>query len=107
MTKIKLDIQIPKEDKEDVLSAFNTAGVDSQVMNSENFDGGGVLSFIIELTPQILPFLAGLYVARMNANKHISYKYKGVEVKGVSEKMLKELFESQNKSSSENKHEDN
>jgi hypothetical protein len=63
-------------------------------LSSRHFDGDTVASAIIELTPPILTFLAGLYMTRIRSNKHVSYKKAGMEIKGVSEAGLLKILES-------------
>lgn len=93
-----IEIQVLTVDEDDIERALADNGVKYSKSTVERFDGGGICSFIVELTPPVLSFLAGLYVARLNANKHISYKKDGFEVKGVSEKTLLKLISSEGSS---------
>ncbi len=48
---------------------------------------------MVTLTPAVAAFLAGLYSKRIAANRYISLKYKGIEVKGVSEATLLKIID--------------
>lgn len=88
---IKLEIQIPENDMTEVFAVLQEQNIPASKLVSKHFDGNAIASLMVELTPQVLSFLAGLYVARINAQKHIVYKCKGFEIKGVSEATLIEI----------------
>ncbi len=91
---VTLEIQIPQSSGSEIIDSLKSEGIDVAQGTISHFGGEALVSLVIELTPGILAFIAGLYASRMAAKKHISYKYKGLEIKGVSEKTLQALIES-------------
>lgn len=88
----KLEIQVPKSAASEIIDYLETEDIEVEQGTIQHFGGEALVSLVIELTPEILSFIAGLYVTRITAKKHISYKYKGLEIKGVSEKTLQALI---------------
>lgn len=88
----KLEIQVPKSDQNEIINYLEAEGIEIERGMSQHFGGEALVSLVIELTPLILSFIAGLYATRMAAKKHISFRYKGFEIKGVSEKTLLALL---------------
>lgn len=97
MTSATLEIQVPSADGQEVVTALDGAAVSYSTSTARHLDGNDVTSIVVTLTPQILSFLAGLYVARTNAKKHVAFKSRGFEVKGVSEETLVKLYEAETK----------
>lgn len=91
---VTLEIQVPQSDESEIIDSLKSEGIDVAQGTISHFGGEALVSLVIELTPEILAFIAGLYASRMTAKKHISYKYKGLEIKGVSEKTLQALIKS-------------
>jgi hypothetical protein len=89
-----LEINVPEGEKDELVSILGQQGIVPVSLSSRHFDGDTVASAIIELTPPILTFLAGLYMTRIRSNKHVSYKKAGMEIKGVSEAGLLKILES-------------
>jgi hypothetical protein len=89
----QITITLPIEDLEDVRGQLGPAGADFLVASSEGFDGSHTVDILLSLTPSIAAFVAGLYATRVRANRFISLKRKGLEVKGVSEATLLKIIE--------------
>jgi|LakMenEpi03Aug12_release.lakeMendotaPanAssembly.Ray.scaffolds.fasta_scaffold437737_2 hypothetical protein len=89
---VNLEIQIPQADASEIIGLLKSEGIDAAQGAINHFGGEAVVSLVIQLTPEVLAFIAGLYTSRMIAKKHISYTYKGLVIKGVSEKTLLALI---------------
>lgn len=89
----QITITVPVEDLEDVRGQLTPAGADFLVASSEGFDGSHAVDILLSLTPSIAAFVAGRYATRVRANRFISLKRKGLEVKGVSEVTLLKIIE--------------
>ncbi len=92
-----LEIQVPAADAQELTAALDGASALYSTATVKHFNGSDVVSIVVMLTPQILSFLAGLYLARTNAKKHVTFKSRGLEVKGVSEQTLLKLYEAESK----------
>jgi hypothetical protein len=90
-----ISIIVPSEDVESVAAALTAADIKATKPAALGFDGAQVLSLVVELTPPAAIFLAGLYAARLKANRHTVLKMKGLEVRGVSEETLLKLANAQ------------
>jgi hypothetical protein len=90
-----ISIIVPPEDVEPVAAALIAADIKVTKPAALGFDGAQVLSLVVELTPPVATFLAGLYAARLKANRHTVLKMKGLEVRGVSEEALLKLADAQ------------
>lgn len=96
---IKLEIQILESDVAEIQVALQEHNISASKLVAKHFDGNAIASLLVELNPQILSFLAGLYVARINAQKHIVYKCTGLEIKGVSESTLLKIYKMESEKS--------
>lgn len=90
---VRIAVSVAKEDSETTAVELRAAGGDVLLVSDQGFDGAHAVDLLISLTPAIVGVLAGLYAKRIGANRYISFKYKGLEVKGVSEKTLLSLYE--------------
>jgi hypothetical protein len=79
---------IPPEDADEVAKALAAAGIPSTKATGQGFDGAEVISLVVNLTPHVATFLAGLYAERLRANRYTMLKTKG---RGVSEATLLKL----------------
>jgi hypothetical protein len=89
----EIGIIVPKADLESVKSTLASAGISPSVAESQGFDGADMVSLIVVLTPSIAGFLATLYATRIAGNRATQFRYKGIELRGVSEKNLMKLAE--------------
>jgi hypothetical protein len=89
----EIGIIVPSEDIAGVKSALAEACISSETGASRGFDGADMVSLIVTLTPAIAGFLATLYATRQRAKRYTQFRYKGLEVKGVSEAELTKLAE--------------
>jgi hypothetical protein len=87
----EIGIIVPSEDVAEVKSALAGAGISSMAVTSHGFDGADMVSLIVTLTPAIAGFLATLYATRQKAKRYTQFRYKGLEIKGVSEAELAKL----------------
>ena len=64
------------------------------VIRSKTFQGAPeTIRLLIELTPVVLASITTIVLTNIKAKKHISIKYKGVEVTGISEENVLKIFE--------------
>ena len=91
--EVSIEIQVPAHDADEIKKLLDENEIETSSSTSQNFDGAAVTSLIIILTPIVLRFLAKLYAERLSANKEISYKHEGFEIKGVSEETLLKILE--------------
>lgn len=64
-----------------------------QVINARKFQGEPeTIQLLITLSSIIIPSIATVIVNLIRAKKHISLKYKGVEVKGISEDTVVQIL---------------
>ena len=73
-----------------------------QIIDTKQLIGDfGVMHATISLTSMTLPFVTKILLELIRSKKNVSLKYKGVEVKGISEKnvvdVLNNLLEIENK----------
>lgn len=92
MERTYIEIQVPLSDQEGVAKEMEENGIEFSSSSSQGFDGNGVASFLVELAPHILTFLAGIYAERTKSRKWVKYKDEGVEITGVSEETLLEIL---------------
>jgi hypothetical protein len=90
---INIGIVIPASDLDEIKSALAAQAIEAKALDSAGFDGTAAVSLIVTLTPMICTFLAKLYHDRMAAQKAMKFKYKGIELTGVSEATLRRLAE--------------
>jgi hypothetical protein len=91
MTEIA--IIVPAEDVAEVEAILAAGNVGVAPAAGHGFDGADVISLVVTLTPAVAGLLAALYAARQQAKRHTVFRYKGLEVKGVSEAELTKLAE--------------
>ena len=94
---VQIDIAVPRDDKDEIAKCLQAEQVDFLAVSSQGFDGVHTVELLVTLTPPVAVFLAGLYAKRIAANRHISLKYKGIEVKGVSEATLLKIIKRANR----------
>ena len=64
------------------------------LIRSKTFQGTAeTIRLLIELTPVVLTAVTAIVVTNIKAKRHISIKYKGVEVTGISEENALKIFE--------------
>jgi hypothetical protein len=90
---VQLTVSVPRDESELIAAELRAEGADLLPVSSEGFDGASTVNLIVALTPPVAAILAGLYTKRLAANRYISLKYKGIEVKGVSEATLLKIVE--------------
>ena len=52
-----------------------------------------MLQLVIDLSRIIIPTVGAMIVACLQAKKHVVLKYKGIEIKGISEKNIIKILE--------------
>jgi hypothetical protein len=90
---VQIAIEVPGYDKDEIAKDLQYEQIDFLAVTSRGFDGGQTVELLVTITPPVAAFLAGLYAKRVTANRYISLKYKGIEVKGVSEATLLKIIE--------------
>jgi hypothetical protein len=93
---VQIAIAVPRGEQDEISNCFQLEGINFLAVSSQGFDGAQTIELLITLTPPVAAFLAGIYAKRIAANRHISLKYKGIEVKGVSERTLLKIIERAN-----------
>lgn len=91
MTEIA--IIVPADDVAEVESILAAGNVGVATATGHGFDGAYAISLLVTLTPAAAGLLASLYAARQRAKRYTVFRYKGLEVKGVSEAELTKLAE--------------
>lgn len=90
-------LEVMQNDKNMVDELMANHPQDIQVLNSRRFQGEPeTIQLLIELSSFIIPSIASVIVAYIHSKKHISIKYKGLEVKGISESTVIEVLEKLN-----------
>jgi hypothetical protein len=84
-----LAIELRSDDE--LLSELRELGPENEVTR-KGFDGSDVVIVLVTLATTTIAQTASIIKKAIDARKHISVKYKGVEIKGVSEKRLLELL---------------
>jgi hypothetical protein len=87
--KVQISISVPKEDAEEIASELRAVGGDPLVAPDAGFDGALAIDVLTVLTPTV----AAMYAKRQAAKRYVSVKFKGIEVKGVSEGTLLKLID--------------
>jgi hypothetical protein len=90
---VQIAIEVPMDEKDEIAEDFHQEGIDFLAISSQGFDGARTVELLVTITPAVATFLAGLYTKRVAANRYISLKYKGIEVKGVSETTLLKIID--------------
>lgn len=87
-------IEVLKED-EGILKDFaDKHPKECELIQSKKFQGQAeTVQVLITISATVLPFVAKIIIEYIRAKKHVSLKYKGVEVKGISEKNIVEILE--------------
>lgn len=88
-----LAIEVELNEVDGIKEELQAEGVSVEVVRSNGFDASSVATLVVELSPIVAGLVATIYGIRKKSEKHISLKYKGMEVKGVSEKTLIKLIE--------------
>lgn len=92
MATIVLEVMLQDKKMVDELITHYTE--DIQILNSRRFQGESeTIQLLINLSPVIIPAIASVVVTYIRSKKHISIKYKGLEVKGISESTVVEILE--------------
>jgi hypothetical protein len=86
-------LSVPTTDAEEVAKQLADLDIEAEPYTGRAFDGGAVASFIIVMTPLVLPHLVKMYTARQETQRATKLKYKGVELTGASDKLLKTLID--------------
>jgi hypothetical protein len=89
----EIAVIVPVDDVPEVKSILAEGEVEAVAASGHGFDGADVVSLIVTLTPAAAGVLAGLYATRQKAKRYTVFRYKGLEVKGVSETELTKLAE--------------
>jgi hypothetical protein len=90
---VQIAITVPLDDQDEVAGWLRDGGVVFHAVSSQGFDGSHTIDLLVNLTPALAAILAGVYAKQIHANRYISFKYKGIEVKGVSEEALIKIIE--------------
>jgi hypothetical protein len=91
--KIQISVSVPKEDVEDTANELQAAGGDPLIAPDAGFDGAHAIDILTILTPTVAATVAAMYAKRQAAKRYVSVKFKGVEVKGVSEGTLLKIID--------------
>jgi hypothetical protein len=91
--EVQIAVAVPRGDQDEIEKTLKIERFNFFAVNSQGFDGAHTIELVVTLTPPVAAFLAGLYAKRIAANRYISLKYKGIEVKGVSETTLLKIIE--------------
>jgi hypothetical protein len=91
--EVQIAVEVPRPDQDEIEKSLQGDRIDFLAVNSQGFDGAHTIELVVTLTPPVAAFLAGLYAKRVAANRYISLKYKGIEVKGVSEATLLKIID--------------
>ncbi len=90
---LNIALELLPDEAETALEAVKAAGVDAQAFRSNGFDASSIVTLIIELSPNAIGLILAIYAVNKRAKKHVSLKFKGMEVSGVSEETLLKLIE--------------
>ena len=89
----QISVNVPQSDLDEVLHQLHEEHVEVISTIAEGFDGTKTAELLCTLTPVVVGALVKIYTKRMDANKAVAYKAKGIEIKGVSEAALLKLVE--------------
>jgi hypothetical protein len=89
----EIAIIVPAADVAEVESVLRGGNIEAATAAGHGFDGADVVSLIVTLTPAAACLLATLYTTRQKAKRYTVFRYKGLEIKGVSEAELTKLAE--------------
>lgn len=64
------------------------------ISKADLLEDAAVVQAIITLTTVTLPLVANIIIEHIKAKKEITIKFNGVEIKGISEKNIKEILSS-------------
>lgn len=80
-------LELSPTDKAHIEAEIKESTLDAQVLEKKNFNGQTeILEVLIVLSTSALPIIAKLIIERIRSRKHIEVKYKGLTIKGLSEK---------------------
>ncbi|MGD8306659.1 MAG: hypothetical protein PVF17_08400 [Ignavibacteria bacterium] len=85
------------ESEDDVIKQFDTLILDNpsnfQRINIKRFSGeSDITQLIIILSASLIPSLTKILLEIIRSRKHISFKVKGLEIKGITEKNLEKFL---------------
>jgi hypothetical protein len=88
---MQLLFEIPKTDVE-ILSTLPPGSF--TVVSKRNFGGGGaeMVECLMTVTATLAPFVTKILLERIRAKRHVVVKVDGMEVRGLSESRVVELF---------------
>ena len=89
----EIAIIVPMDDVDEVRSTLAQGGINAVKGSGHGFDGSDVVSLTMHLSPVVAGLLASLYATRQKAKRFTKFRYKGIELEGVSEAKLTELAE--------------
>lgn len=88
-------IEFDKDDEADIRNQLAAAAGDISFVEAKRFDGATVLQILALLNAVTIPLIGKIIIARMEANRHVVIKSKGISITGLSAdnavKVLKEL----------------
>lgn len=87
-------LEVMKKDKKLADEFMADIKEDIHVLNSRRFQGEPeTIQLLINLNSVIIPTIASIILTYIRSKKHISLKYKGLEVKGISEATVIQILE--------------
>lgn len=90
----KLSFELPQQDQVALTALFDELGISYSLRERDRFSGAELIGVVVTLTPPIVAALTTAYGRYQASKQHVSVKYNGIEVKGVSEKTLLKIIES-------------
>ena len=94
-------IEVSPEEKTLIETELNNSSLKADFLNKKKFNGQTeILEVLIQLSTFSIPIIAGIIIKQITAKKHIDVKYKGLKIKGPSEKntvkILEKIIEKEN-----------
>jgi hypothetical protein len=90
---IEIAIMVTQEGADEAEQLLRAEAPGMLRAESRGADGKLMVELIVTLTSATIPLLVKLYEKRLAANRFVQYKYKGLEIRGVSESTLLKLVD--------------
>ena len=90
----KLSFELAAQDQAALTALFDELGISYALREKDRFSGAELIGVVVTLTPPIIAALTTAYSRYQTSKQHVSVKYDGIEVKGVSETTLLKIIES-------------
>jgi hypothetical protein len=99
----KLSFELPAGERANLTAFFDELGITYTLREKDRFTGVELVGVVVTLAPPIIAALTAAYSRYQTSKQHVSVKYDGIEVKGVSETTLLKILETHKKKSRKKK----